>query len=182
MRLFFYLFVSSSCNLIVLLTVTVILLHQRPVFIHRFFPTLFIELFFVMIVKTNPLSMLVLFTWRWSEKEGIKRHHPKNDFISVHVTNRGVSRRLSRRQRLKIFNFFCLSAAAAKKLLGNRRRRLENFNFFLSVGGGGWKLFVVGGGGWKFFGSRRQRLKFFTDLLKTILNFEKFSHKKSKEW
>jgi hypothetical protein len=28
------------------------------------------------------------------------------------------------------------AAAAAKKLLGNRRR-LENFNFFLSVGGGG---------------------------------------------
>jgi hypothetical protein len=71
---------------------------------------------------------------------------------------RGVSRRLSR-----------------------RRRRLENFNFFLSVGGGGWKIFVLGGGGWKFFGCRRQRPKFFTDLSKTFLNFEKFSHKKSKE-
>ncbi len=31
------------------------------------------------------------------------------------------------------------AAAAAKKLLGNRR--LENFNFFLSVGGG-WKISI----------------------------------------
>jgi hypothetical protein len=96
--------------------------------------------------------------------------------------NRGVSRHLSRRRRrLKIFNFFRPSAAAAKKLLDNRRRRLGNFNFFLSVGGGGWKLFVLGGGGWKFFGSQCQRLKFFKDLLKKFLSFEKFSHKKSKE-
>jgi hypothetical protein len=54
-------------------------------------------------------------------------------------TRRDVSRRLSRR-RLKIFNFFCPSVVAAKKLLDNRQRRLENFNFFLSVGGG-WKIF-----------------------------------------
>jgi hypothetical protein len=93
---------------------------------------------------------------------------------------RGVSRRLSRRRRLKIFNLFRPLAAAAKKLLGNRRRRLENFNFFLSVGGGGWKLFVLGGGGWKFFGSRRQRLKFFTDLLKKFLNLRNFRIKKAK--
>jgi hypothetical protein len=46
---------------------------------------------------------------------------------------RGVSRRLSRRRRLKIFNFFRPSAAAAKKLLGNRRRRLEIFWFSVSA-------------------------------------------------
>jgi hypothetical protein len=60
------------------------------------------------------------------------------------------------------------SAAAAKKLLGNRRRRLRNFNFFLSVGGGGWKR----------FGSRRRRLKIFQNFLKKFLPFEKFLHKK----
>ncbi len=39
------------------------------------------------------------------------------------------------KQRCKPTSF---SAAAAKNLLGNRRRRrLENFNFFLSVSGGG---------------------------------------------
>jgi hypothetical protein len=76
----------------------------------------------------------------------------------IYVCIRGVSRRLSRRRRrLKIFNFLRPSAAAAKKLLGNGRRRLETFC------------------------SRRQRLKFFTDLLKIFLNFEKFSHIKSKE-
>jgi hypothetical protein len=81
------------------------------------------------------------------------------------IYSRGVSRRLSRRRRrLKIFNFFRPSAAAAKKLLGNRWRRLETFG--------------LGGSGWKFFGSQRQRLKFFKDLLKKFLSFEKFSHKK----
>jgi hypothetical protein len=64
---------------------------------------------------------------------------------------RGVSRRFSRRRRLKIFNFFRSSAAAVKNLLGNRRWRLGNFNFFLSVGGGGWR----------FFGFQRRRLNFF---------------------
>ncbi len=60
------------------------------------------------------------------------------------------------------------SAAAAKKLLGNRQRRLGNFNFFLSVGGGGWKI----------FGSRRRRLKIFHKFLKKFPPFEKFLHKK----
>jgi hypothetical protein len=47
---------------------------------------------------------------------------------------RGVSRRLSRRRRLKIFNSFRPSAAAAKKLLANRRRRrLEIFWFSASA-------------------------------------------------
>ncbi len=84
---------------------------------------------------------------------------------------RGVSRRLSRRRRLEIFNFFRPSAAAAKKLLDNRRRRLRDFNFFLFVGGGGWKL----------FGSRRRRLKSFQKFLKKFLRFEKFLHKKKGE-
>jgi hypothetical protein len=44
--------------------------------------------------------------------------------------NRGVSRCLNQRRRLKIFNFFRPLAAAVKKLLGNRRRRLKNFHFF----------------------------------------------------
>ncbi len=61
------------------------------------------------------------------------------------------------------------SAAVAKKLLGNRRR-LENFNFFLSVGGGGWKI----------FGSRRRRLQIFENILKKFLRFEKFCIKKGK--
>jgi hypothetical protein len=63
------------------------------------------------------------------------------------------------------------SAAAAKKFLGNRRRRLGNFNFSLSVGGGGWKL----------FGSRRRRLKIFQNFLKKFLPFEKFLHRKRKK-
>jgi hypothetical protein len=83
---------------------------------------------------------------------------------------RGVSRRLSRRRRLKIFNFFRSSAAAAKNLLGNRRRRLGNFNFFLSVGGGGWR----------FFGSQRRRLKFFQDFLKNFVVSRNFRIKKAK--
>jgi hypothetical protein len=38
-----------------------------------------------------------------------------------------------------------------EKLFGNRRRRLGNFNFFLSVGGGGLEAFR----------SRRRRLEIF---------------------
>ncbi len=51
------------------------------------------------------------------------------------VMSRDVSRCLSRRRRLEIFNFSRRSAAAAKK------------------------LFAIGGGGLKLFGSRRRRLK-----------------------
>jgi hypothetical protein len=51
-----------------------------------------------------------------------------------------VSRRLYRRRRRRLL----------KKLLGNQRWRLENFNFFLSVDGGGWKLFVLGVSGGNF--------------------------------
>jgi len=75
-------------------------------------------------------------------------------FFGTTVT-RGISRRLSRRRRLKFFNFFRPSAAAAKKLLGNRRR-LEIFLFSASAA------------------------EIFKDLLKKFLSFEKFSHKKPK--
>jgi hypothetical protein len=60
----------------------------------------------------------------------------------------------------------------------------ENFQFFSSLGNDGWEIltfFLSVGVGWKFFGSRHQRLKFFEDLLKKFLSFQKFSHKKSKE-
>jgi hypothetical protein len=48
--------------------------------------------------------------------------------LTTSITIRGVSRCLSRRRRLEIFNFFCPSAAAATKLL--------------AIGGGGWEISI----------------------------------------
>jgi hypothetical protein len=66
---------------------------------------------------------------------------------SSRITDRAVSRCLSRRRRLEIFNFFRPSMAADKKLLANRRR-LGNFNFFsLSATAGKFQFFFSLGGG-----------------------------------
>jgi len=49
--------------------------------------------------------------------------------------------------RPEILNFFRPSAAAAKKLSGNRRRRLGNFNFFLSLSVAARNFLALSGGG-----------------------------------
>ena len=78
-----------------------------------------------------------------TKEKVITVHKDKEMTSSYSFTSRGVSRDPSRRRRLKIQNFFCISAAALKNLSRDRRRRLKIFHFSSTVGGGGDSKFSI---------------------------------------